>query len=98
MEVLGFKVSGQSLVHQANSEDRLLVQGYLCLGPVTYSGCGAVCPSFGLPYFGCGGPGWLVAVRRDYDILPTLVHRLVVLGNANTIEDENKLTSKLVKA
>ncbi|HIQ10906.1 MAG TPA: hypothetical protein EYH26_02890 [Pyrodictium sp.] len=98
IELDTYKPKRLDLVHQANSEDCLLVQGYLCLGPVTYSGCGAVCPSFGLPCFGCGGPGWLVAVRRDYDILPTLVRRLAVLGNANTIEDENKLASKLVEA
>ena len=86
------------LVYQANPGDCLLAQGYLCLGFVTYSGCGAVCPSFGLPCFGCGGPNWLIAVRRDFDILPTLVRRLAVLGGVGAVEDEDKLMSKLVEA
>ena len=93
-----YKPKRLDLVHQANPEDCLLVQGYLCLGLVTYSGCGALCPSFGLPCFGCGGPSWLVAIRRDFDILPTLVRRLAVLGGADTAEDEDKLMSKLVEA
>lgn len=86
------------LVHQANPEDCLLVQGYLCLGTVTYSGCGALCPSYGLPCFGCGGPSWFVALRRDFDILPTLVRRLAALGDTNSVDDEEKLASKLIKA
>jgi len=27
-----------------------------CLGPVTQSGCGALCPSFDRPCYGCFGP------------------------------------------
>ncbi len=32
-----------------------LVDGTLCLGVVTKGGCKAVCPTFGLPCFGCQG-------------------------------------------
>ncbi len=34
----------------------LVTQGEPCLGPVTRSGCGALCPSFGRACFGCYGP------------------------------------------
>ena len=34
----------------------LVAQGEPCLGPVTRTGCGALCPSFGRGCYGCFGP------------------------------------------
>lgn len=35
----------------------LVSGGAACLGPVTRTGCGALCPSFGRDCYGCYGPG-----------------------------------------
>ncbi len=34
----------------------LVAQGTACLGPLTRTGCGALCPSFGRGCYGCFGP------------------------------------------
>jgi coenzyme F420-reducing hydrogenase gamma subunit len=34
----------------------VMVQGMPCLGPVTHSGCGAICPSYRRGCYGCYGP------------------------------------------
>ncbi len=34
----------------------LLLKGEICLGPLTNSGCGAICPSLNIPCIGCWGP------------------------------------------
>ncbi|MFX0010199.1 MAG: hypothetical protein ACFE9R_07790, partial [Candidatus Hermodarchaeota archaeon] len=39
-----------------NTEDCLLEQGYVCLGPVTIAGCGALCINVNAPCAGCYGP------------------------------------------
>ncbi len=34
----------------------LLIQGYVCMGPITKSGCGTLCPRSNSPCLGCYGP------------------------------------------
>ncbi len=34
----------------------LVAQGAPCMGPVTSTGCGVLCPSYDRPCFGCFGP------------------------------------------
>lgn len=34
----------------------MVAQGQPCLGPVTHTGCGAICPSFNRGCYGCYGP------------------------------------------
>jgi len=34
----------------------MVAQGAPCLGPVTQTGCGAICPSYNRPCYGCFGP------------------------------------------
>jgi F420-non-reducing hydrogenase small subunit len=48
---------------QSDPEQCLLAQGFLCLGPVTRKGCGAVCIEGNMPCTGCMGPTGRV---RDY--------------------------------
>ena len=55
-----------------------VADGVTCLGPVTRSGCGALCPAYGRGCYGCFGPkeaangpglaGWLTRDRPSADV------------------------------
>lgn len=47
----------------------LLLKGVLCVGPLTASGCGAVCPSHNLPCLGCWGPVKEANVSSEFELL-----------------------------
>jgi coenzyme F420-reducing hydrogenase gamma subunit len=58
----------------------LVAGGQLCLGPVTHSGCGALCPSFDRACFGCFGPS-------NTTNIPAMIERLRALGTDTTTID-----------
>jgi coenzyme F420-reducing hydrogenase gamma subunit len=51
----------------------MVARGTPCLGPVTQSGCGAICPAYDRGCYGCFGP-------TETPNLPSLVARLGELG------------------
>ena len=59
-----------------------VVHGTMCLGPVTQSGCGAVCPAYNRGCYGCFGP-------KETPNTSSLSHWLV---------EQGKIDSELVRA
>jgi coenzyme F420-reducing hydrogenase gamma subunit len=58
----------------------LVAQGTPCLGPVTQTGCGAICPAFNRGCYGCFGP-------QDTPNTPSLIAKLRDLGmDASQVE------------
>lgn len=51
----------------------VVAHGTPCLGPVTQTGCGAICPSFNRGCYGCFGP-------QDAPNAPALSKKLIELG------------------
>jgi len=51
----------------------VVAHGTPCLGPVTQTGCGAICPAFHRGCYGCFGP-------QDTPNAPSLSHKLTELG------------------
>ncbi len=74
-----------------------LSQGYLCLGSVTTVGCGAPCPRHGIPCFGCGGPYYEIAQRRDMDIVTALARKIATLAGLDPVKDLDYVVKKLLE-
>ena len=52
-------IPGYSVCHECKLRGTVCVmvaQGTPCLGPVTQTGCGAICPAYGRGCYGCFGP------------------------------------------
>jgi sulfhydrogenase subunit delta len=52
-------IPGHSVCHECKSRGTVCVtiaHGTPCLGPVTQTGCGAICPAYGRGCYGCFGP------------------------------------------
>jgi coenzyme F420-reducing hydrogenase gamma subunit len=59
-DILNNKIPSQKnypvcLACKSKQNQCLLLEGKKCMGPLTKAGCNAICPSFGLPCFGCLG-------------------------------------------
>jgi len=76
----------------------LVAQGKPCMGPVTRTGCGALCPSFGRDCYGCYGPSEQVnatALARRFEglgLMPEQVARrfLFIHSAADAFSDAGK--------
>lgn len=70
----------------------VVAKGTPCLGPVTASGCGAICPSFGRGCYGCFGPsddvnlGSYAASLGSRGVKRTVVEQLVKGANSRARE------------
>jgi len=72
-------------------ETCLLSQGYLCLGPVTFCGCGASCPKNNIPCHGCNGPSLDILREPCRDIYNMMVRRIADLTDISEKEIEKQL-------
>ena len=68
-------IPGHSVCHECKLRGTVCVmvaQGTPCLGPVTQTGCGAICPAYGRGCYGCFGPAErpnTAAIAREYSAL-----------------------------
>lgn len=72
-------------------EHCLLGQGYLCLGPVTFCGCGAACTKKNIPCHGCNGPSLDIIREPCRDIYNMMVRRIADLTDKPEKEIEKEL-------
>jgi len=79
----------------------LLLKGEICLGPLTNSGCGAICPSHNIPCIGCWGPiheenyaaEAQLLIDKGYDV-DTVVKRFAIFGGSERAEKLRKFLEK----
>ncbi len=74
-----------------------LSQGYLCLGPVSASGCGARCPRAGIPCYGCAGPTRDVLIREGEDIPVKMAKIIAAYQGKDSLRDYEEVLKKLFK-
>jgi hypothetical protein len=66
----------------------LVAKGEPCLGPVTRTGCGALCPAFGRDCYGCYGPAEganpdaLARRFEGFGLLPAAIARRFLFINS----------------
>lgn len=72
-------------------DECLLSQGYICLGSVTRSGCGADCTRVGVPCLGCRGPADRLLTKPSHGIYKDLVRRRAHLLGISEKEVEEKV-------
>ncbi|MBN1194987.1 MAG: F420-nonreducing hydrogenase [Methanomicrobiaceae archaeon] len=72
-------------------EHCLLGQGYLCLGPVTFCGCGAMCPKNNVPCHGCNGPSLDILREPCRDIYNMMVLRIADMTDRPEKDIEREL-------
>ncbi len=83
----------------------LLYEGKFCGGPLTKAGCGAVCPSLGLPCVGCWGPTDDLNLTAEYQLLKEkgydpdeIMKKLRKFGGAKVAELVKDIEKKGAKA
>jgi len=72
-------ISSQSVCMECKTKGNICVmvaQGIPCLGPVTHSGCGGICPTFNRGCYGCYGP-------MESPNTSALSKKMVELGSTN---------------
>ncbi len=75
------------------STDRcLLEQGYLCLGPSTLAGCGALCPKKGVPCIGCYG--FVVKPGESFD--NAIARTIASIGASFKIEPPERIDDEIL--
>lgn len=81
----------------------MVTQNSACLGPVTQSGCGAICPAYDRPCYGCFGPAKqpnLISLTNQFtkagETSQSIVHTLRTF-NANAAEfrtESNRIAAR----
>jgi sulfhydrogenase subunit delta len=68
-------IPGHSVCHECKLRGTVCImvaEGTPCLGPVTQTGCGAICPAYGRGCYGCFGPAEspnTAAIAREFSAL-----------------------------